>query len=196
MKQCDSRRGFTLIEALVTIVLVVITAILIWSTLFRSTCRDYFSVRCQVNLKQLYSFSLLYSDKVGGGFHPLAPGNAPRAHESFQLLVDFMPDIDPNLFTCPHGDAVPAERDSKSGKVVLAAENVSYAWTRTPVSSQTPAAVLCSDKYVDGHVDANGVMHGGHKGGFNVLCSDGSVSFVVESDAMITEDKLPKGLVR
>ena len=31
---------------------------------------------------------------------------------------------------------------------------------------------------------------------FNVLRSDGSVSFVVESDAMITEDKLPKGLVR
>ena len=133
---------------------------------------------------------------MGGGFYPLAPGNAPRAHESFQLLVDFMPGIDPKLFTCHGGDAVPAERDAKSGKLVLTAENIGYAWTTKPVSNQTPDAVLCSDKYDDGHVDAKGVMHGGHNGGFNILRSVGSVSFVVESDPMITEDKLPRGLVR
>ena len=196
MKQCDSRRGFTLIEALVTIVLVVIISACLWFSLFRSRCGEYAEVRCAIHLKQLYSFSLLYSDRKGRGFHPVAPGEAPQAHESLQLLANFLGDIDPRLFTCPYGNAVPAQRDSKSGEVVLAASNVDYAWTAMPVSNQTAAAVLCSDKYVDGHVDANGVMHGGHKGGFNVLRSDGSVSFVVESDAMITEDKLPKGLVR
>src|SRR5688572_32734221 len=104
-----------------------------------------------------------------------------------------MPDIDSKLFTCPAGDAVPALRDSKSGKLLLTSENLDYAWTAKPISNQSPAAVLCSDKYADGHADAGGV-HSGHKGNFNVLRSDGSVSFVVESDPMIAEDKLAKGL--
>ena len=196
MKQCDSRRGFTLIEALVTIAIVVIVAAFLWPSLYRTRCITSSVVLCQINLKQLYSFSVLYSDKKGRGFYPIAPGEAPQAHESLQLLADFLPDIDPRLFTCPHGNAVPAQRDSKSGEVMLAASNVDYAWAATPVSNQAPLTVLCSDKHADGHVDSNGVTHGGHKGGFNVLRSDGSVSFVVESDAMITEDKLPKGLVR
>jgi len=192
MKQCDSRRGLTLVEAVVSIAIVVLVAAFLWPTLQRTHCGG----QCQNNLKQLYTYSVLYSEKVGQRFHPLAPGMAPRAHESLQLLVDFMPGIDPKLFTCPHGDAVPAELDSKSGKLVLAPENVGYAWATKPVSNQAPWAVLCSDKYADGHVDANGVTHSGHKGGFNVLRSDGSVSFIVESDPMITDDKLPKGLVR
>ena len=191
-----SRRGLTLIEALVTIAIVVSVAALLWSSLFRSRCGDYADVRCQINLKQLYSFSVLYSDKKGRGFHPIAPGETPRAHESLQLLADFLPDIDPRLFTCPHGNAVPAQRDSKSGEVMLAASNVDYAWAATPVSNQAPVTVLCSDKHADGHVDSSGVTHGGHQGGFHVLWSDGSVSFIVETDPMIGEDKLPRGLAR
>ena len=171
-------------------------AAFLWPTLYRTRCISSSVVLCTINLKQLYSMAMLYSDKVGNRAYPIAPGNDPRAHESLQLLVNFMPNLDPKLFTCPDGDGVPSERDPKSGEVVLAASNVDYAWTATPVSNQTPGAVLCSDKYAHGHVDANGVVHGGHNGGFNVLRSDGSVSFVVESDPMITEDKLPKGLVR
>jgi hypothetical protein len=197
MKQCDSRRGLTLVEAVVTIAIVVTIAALLWSTLYRTTRDGCGSVvHCQSNLKQLYSMAMLFSDKVGNRAYPIAPGKDPRAHESLQLLVNFMPDLDPKLFTCPESDAVPAERDAKSDKFVLTAENVGYAWTTKPVSNQAPWTVLCSDKYADGHVDANGVTHSGHKGGFNVLRSDGSVSFIVESDPMITEDKLPKGLVR
>ena len=194
MKQCDSRLGFTLLEALVSIAIVALVAAFLWPTLYWTTGCGHV-VQCQSHLKQVYTYSVLYSNKVGGGLYPLAPGNAPRAHESFQILVDFMPDIDPKLFTCPAGDAVPALRDSKSDKLVLTSENVDYAWTAKPVSNQSPAAVLCSDKYADGHADAGGI-HSGHKGNLNVLRSDGSVSFVVVSDAMITEDKLPKGLVR
>jgi hypothetical protein len=194
MKQCDSRLGFTLLEALVSIAIVVLVAAFLLPTLYRTTGCGYV-VQCESHLKQLYTYSVLYSNKVGGGLYPLAPGNAPRAHESFQLLADFMPDIDPKLFTCPAGDAVPALRDSKSGKLLLTSENVAYAWTAKPISNQSPAAVLCSDKYADGQADAIGV-HSGHKGNFNVLRSDGSVSFVVESDPMIAEDKLAKGLVR
>jgi len=64
------------------------------------------------------------------------------------------------------------------------------------VSNHTPDAVLCSDKYADGHVDAGGTTHAGHEGGFNVLRSDGSVSFVAVSDPLIGEDELPRDLTR
>ena len=64
------------------------------------------------------------------------------------------------------------------------------------VTNQAPVTVLCSDKHADGHVDSSGVTHGGHQGGFHVLWSDGSVSFIVETDPMIGEDKLPRGLAR
>lgn len=195
-KQHASRRGLSLLEVIVVIAILGIVVAFLLPTLRRSRCGSAYRVQCQNHLKQLYSMAMIYSDRAGGGFYPIAPGNYPRAHEALQLLVNAQPDLDPRLFTCPEGEAVQAEKDEESGKYVLEESNLDYAWTASPVSNKATNVVICSDKYVDGHRDAKGVRHRGHRRSFNVLVSDGSIRSIDETDPLITGDKLPRGLTR
>jgi prepilin-type N-terminal cleavage/methylation domain-containing protein/prepilin-type processing-associated H-X9-DG protein len=195
MKQHALRHGFTLIELLVVIAIISIIAGFLVPTLLRGRSQAY-QVQCQNNMKQLYSMAMIYSDKVGNRAYPISPNKEARAHESLQLLVNSQPDLDPRLFTCPEGEAVQADKDEETGKYVLEETNLDFAWVAKRVKNTATNVALCSDKYIQGYEDESGTTHSGHQGGCNVLMSDGSVAFIVETDPLITEDKLPKGLTR
>jgi len=84
----------------------------------------------------------------------------------------------------------------EGGRFVLSEATSSYAWTTRPVKEGMAGdpRPLASDKYVEGFEDSDG-KHSGHRGGMNVLYTDGSVRFVAEKD-LDPKTGLPPGLTR
>jgi len=194
-----SKQGFTLIELLVVIAIISIIAGFLVPTLLKGRGEAY-KVQCANNLKQIYNLATTYSGKKGMNAYPLGPGKDPPAHTSIQKLVDAEDGLQPKLFWCPEGEAVPAV--AEEGKFVLEAENLSYAWVKSRVKNTVSGKALSSDKYYQDY-DEDGASdpHSGHKKGLNVLMTDGSISFVEvegeEVDEIIDQTtKLPKGLIR
>jgi prepilin-type N-terminal cleavage/methylation domain-containing protein len=192
----ESRHGFTLIELLVVIAIISIIAGFLVPTLLRGR-GEAFKVQCANNLKQIYGIALSYSNKKGNNAFPIGDGREPAAHESINKLVAWDPDaLNPKLFNCPEGEATAAEQDPETKKYVLEAENLSFAWVKRRMKNTTANKPLSSDKYFDGFKDADSDEgHSGHPRGVNLLMTDGSISFVEETD-IETEDKLPEGLIR
>ena len=96
----------------VVIALVSLICLFGWFVTRRSRTEEY-KVMCESCLQHLYTFGASYAEKSGTGEFPLGPGDRPRAHESLNRLIKFDPEgLEPKLFTCPAGEAVPAERDA------------------------------------------------------------------------------------
>jgi len=188
-----SRQGFTLIELLVVIAIISIIAGFLVPTLLAGI-REARKAECSHNLRQVGTFAMTYSGKSGTGCFPFAGAEPSRAHESLnELLALYTEELDPELFKCSESpETFPAERD-EDGSYVLGEENLSYAWVerRTKPTVRRP---LASDRYVDGFEDEDGV-HDGHRGGMNVLWTDGSVRFVLTAD-LDPETMLPPGLTQ
>jgi len=189
----SERQGFTLIELLVVIAIISIIAGFLVPTLLRGRGEAY-KVQCANNLKQIYSLALDYSGKRGMNAFPIGDGKEPAAHDSLNKLVDYLGEsITPKLFTCPEGEATPAEADSAS-KFTLAAENLSYAWVKKRMKNTTANQALSSDKYIQGFEEGSD-SHAGHQKGMNVVMTDGAISFIEDRDLQ-NDDKLPDGLIR
>lgn len=192
-----SKQGFTLIELLVVIAIISIIAGFLVPTLLKGRGEAY-KVQCANNLKQIHTLATTYSGKKGMNAFPLGDGAQPPAHTSLQKLVDYEEGLQPKLFCCPEGEATPAA--AEEGKFVLEAENLSYAWVARRVKNTATGKALSSDKYHDGYEDegASEEGHSGHKKGLNVVMTDGSISFVEDTDEEIIDQqtKLPKGLTR
>ena len=188
-----SGRGFTLIELLVVIAII--------SLISSLAVPGYIEVRrraqianCASNLKQIYTFALIYSDKSGNGCFPFARGKGARALESFNELVAVdRKALPPEVFICPASTSTRAILDD-DGFYTLDEENLSYAWVVRRTKSTAERQPLACCKYIEGYTDEDGV-HSGHKDGVNVLMSDGSVKFVLRQD-LDPETLLPPGLTR
>jgi len=187
------RGGFTLIELLVVIAIIGIIAGVLLPSL-SSGREEAYKVQCSSNLKNIYTYSMLYSDKTRTRAFPIASGKNPDAHDSLQKLVEYFPDdFKPEMFNCPSGEALPAEKD-EDGKFQLNEETSSYAWVSRRTKSTAKNRALGSDKYVGNYEDEGG-PHDGHPRGVNVVGSDGSVTFWDETQ-LEEDNMLPKGLVR
>lgn len=153
-------------------------------------------VACSGRLKALYTAALDYS--LTSNYFPTASGKNPRAHESFNLLLQSFAgeELKPETFVCPAGEAVPAKVD-EDGRFVLNAKNVGYAWLakRTKKTGRTVPLACC--KYYHGYEDKEG-KHTGHVGRIVVVYTDGVVKTLdVKRDrAQLTDDYLPPGLTR
>ena len=146
--------------------------------------------RChERDLQQISRLAILYADSGSNRFFPIASGENPTAHESLNVLVAAFPDLEPRLFMCRSYRGAVAERDG-DGRFVLDETNCSYAWTKERLSPTDRNRPLASCK----HVRA-GDQRSGHRGGMNVVYTDGRVEFV-SSSKLDSETGLPEGLVR
>lgn len=186
------RNGFTLIELLVVIAIIGIIASVLMPAL-TSGREEAFKVQCASNLKNIFTYAMLYSGKKTQAF-PIAPGKDPAAHMSLQVLVDYYPDdFKPALFFCPSGDTTEALA-TEDGKFVLDADTNAYTWVDRRTKNTAKNKALSSDKYIQDYEDQDG-LHNGHPKGMNVLSTDGSVDFWDEPQ-LDPDTKLPPGLVR
>ncbi len=186
-------RGFTLIELLVVISIIGLLSSLVMPVLRKSRTEAH-KMQCAAKLKGIYTFAILYADRKDRAF-PIAPGKAPAAHLSIQTLIDAFPlDFEPELFVCPEGGAVNAERDS-DGRFVLDAATSSYTWVARRMKNTARRKAVSSDKYVQDDEDDDDGLHSGHDGGMNVVTTDGAVGFWT-AERLDEITGLPSGLVR
>jgi prepilin-type N-terminal cleavage/methylation domain-containing protein/prepilin-type processing-associated H-X9-DG protein len=185
------RPGFTLVELLVVIAIIAIIAGLVVPGLMRAQGRAYM-VKCSSNLRGLQGAAYDYSQKDFS--FPIGRSKNPPAHESLNVLLKSASGsaLEPEVFACPQGNAI--KPDVVDGVFVLEADNLDYSWVerRTRNTSKVP---LSSDKYFLNYQDSDGT-HSGHDKRMNVLYTDGSVKEIEMDDELLTEDMLPKGLIR
>ena len=180
-----------ILPSLLGAVVVVSAAVVFWSVLAQRTYDRASGMHCANNLKQIYAFARAYAERKGS-FPLAAPGR--RAHDVLNDLVAFDPEgFFSVLLTCPESEGTLVEI-GPGRKFILGPSSLSYAWTTVVLKRGDPPRPLASDKYVDGFEDAEGV-HSGHKGGMNVLYTDGSIQWVGEAD-LPPDTKLPEGLTR
>ncbi|MBI4605621.1 MAG: hypothetical protein HY721_26955, partial [Planctomycetes bacterium] len=125
------------------------------------------AVQCMNNLKQLYTFSLAYSEDAGGDAFPYSPEGSVAA---LRLLIEHDEDhqLPAKLFVCPEGGhEAPAVEE---GKVALTEETSSYEVVPWRLRSTTANAIFMYDK---------GPHHRGRR---NVLFSDGSIQVLEEGE--------------
>lgn len=138
--------------------------------------KKVFASQCMGRLRTLGRLAILYADDHQQSF-PVAEGAHPRAHESFQVLIDALPagePFDTITLVCPGSTEVQAVPGS-DGRVHLTEMNVSYAWRAKPLKatgSHGSKIVLACEKTLE-HRHAYGV---------NVLYIDGAVKFFLPAE--------------
>ena len=191
------RNGFTLVELLVVISIIAIIAGLVVPVLLQGRGKAW-EVQCLNNLKQIYPAAAAYANRKYA--FPNNNVDDPTAHDSLNILLrsEQGRNLEPKLFKCPAGLAVPAEVD-ENGRFQLDEDTNDYAWAvvrRRPPLAGKPMP-LASDKYYAEYDDE----HHGHEGIIHVLFTDGSVETWDIDDPAVQEKMdvdtgLPSGLGR
>ena len=133
---------------------------------------EAWKIQCTNNLKQIYPAAAAYANRKYA--FPKDNVDDPTAHDSLNILLrsEQGKHLEPKLFKCPAGLAVPAEVD-ENGRFQLDEDTNDYAWA--VVRSRPPLAgkpmPLASDKYYDEYSEE----HSGHELILNVLHTDSAV---------------------
>jgi prepilin-type N-terminal cleavage/methylation domain-containing protein len=169
-------RGFSLVELLVTLALMIVLATMLFG--FSSAKRQRTAKQlCGDNLQKIFLALQIYANDSRGNFPRVT--NAVTSEDALDLLVPKY-STDTSIFICPGGrdSAIP---DSDS----LRKHKISYAYFMGRRADQ-PTNMLAADRLVDiapkriGELvfSANGKSPGNnhHKYGGNFLLADGSVT--------------------
>lgn len=171
------RTGFSLVEMLVTLAIMVIMASMLYG--FGSASHQKSQKRlCADNLQKIFLAAQIYANDFHGQF-PVA-SNAATSEEPLGLLVPKY-STDTSIFICPGG------RDSQIPEgEPLRSRKISYAFFMGRRAADAPQSFLCADRLIDtlpkrtGEqvYSTNGKTMGNnhHKYGGNFLLNDGSVS--------------------
>ena len=178
----NSRRGFTLVELLVVILIISVLAAFVGPAVFQGRKR-MLRIQCTNNLRQIGQLASGFADD-NKGWMPVAPGEEPRAYESFQILVDKVPEARvPQMFVCPASQRMEAPFDAENEEsFILGPENVSYAWRARPLRStgggRTQTYLGCDNSIA---IPALNIEEN-HDDGIVTLHLDISVGFVTLSE--------------
>jgi prepilin-type N-terminal cleavage/methylation domain-containing protein len=171
----NAPRGFSLVELLITLALMVVLTTMMWGFASAKHQRNQKQL-CADNLQKIYLAMQIYANDFGGKL----PQNT-NAVTSEEVLDELVPKYtaDTSIFICPGG------RDSQipSGEPLIK-HKISYAYYMGN-RLDTPQIVLMSDRQVNTEpkhagefvFSTNGKPPGNnhHKYGGNFLFSDGSV---------------------
>ncbi|MFM2082938.1 MAG: hypothetical protein RL380_1629 [Verrucomicrobiota bacterium] len=171
-----ARAAFSLIELMITLVVICILTALMWSRSsanFQRTRKEL----CEANLQKIYMALNLFANDHAGQL-PAAPA-ATTAEEPLAQLVPTCT-VDTAIFICPGSKDTPLPPSEN-----FAARKISYAYYMGAVFSNATAA-LVSDRQIntaakksgDPIFSSTGQPPGGnhHKFGGNVLYGDGHVA--------------------
>jgi prepilin-type N-terminal cleavage/methylation domain-containing protein len=171
------RGGFSLIELLITMVVLIVLMSMYWGPGSKNRQREQIK-RCQRNLQKIYVAMEIYAMDSGEKF-PFVPG-AKTSEEAMVLLVPRYT-ADTSIFICPGGD------DSSLSGESLVKQKISYAYYMGRRSSEKND-VLMSDRQVDTRpksagdpvFSSNGEAPGNnhHKYGGNFLFCDGRLESI------------------
>lgn len=166
-------RGFSLVELLITLALVLILTTMYWGSGSRNNQRTQ-QKACQKNLQKIFIALEIYANDHAGRFPVLT--NARTSEEALDALVPRYT-ADTATFICPGSkdSALPADASFRKGRI-------SYAYYMGRQPSDT-AEVLMSDKQVDTRSKTAGQQvfsitgkppgNNHHKYGGNFLFCDG-----------------------
>jgi len=170
---CPPRTGFSLLELLITLTLMVIMATMMWG--FGSASRQRAEKRaCQQNLSKIYLAMQIYANDFGEKFPET---NAARTSEEALYMLVPRYTVDTSIFICPGGrdSALPAGESFRKRKI-------SYAYYMGAHLNDAQAALM-SDRQVntlpknagDSAFSTTGKPPGNnhHKYGGNFLFCDG-----------------------
>jgi len=135
-------------------------------TLMRGRGEAY-KIQCASNLLHLFPRAISYSSRKGEGYFPHSPAGSIA---SLQTMLDADPEgMSPRMFLCPDGDELPAQQ-AADGRFRLSEETCSYEMTPRKIRNTDAHRILLFDKAPR------------HRGGRNVLFSDGSMRWVAEPE--------------
>jgi prepilin-type N-terminal cleavage/methylation domain-containing protein len=176
-RTCCLRAGFTLIEMLITLVLLLILTSMMWGFSSRSHQQQQ-QRNCRGNLQKIYVALEIYATDHARKFPEL-----PGARTSAEALDALVPryTADTATFICPGSKDSPLP-----GGTTLARQKISYAYYMGRRKSDAQEALM-SDKQVDTNAKApgqtifsvNGRPPGNnhHQYGGNILFCDGRTEF-------------------
>jgi len=161
-------RGFTLVEILVVIGIIVLLASLSYAGIM-SAMESAKRAACISNLRQIGFAAFAYAQDNGTNMFPWA-GEDATAIDHLNILVEFNGRLTPELFVCPASRGIAPAKEDKNRRFVLTEKNCTLTWSKIPLSPDDhPKEILFADAHMRGNGDDS---RGGHKGG---ICATGSV---------------------
>lgn len=190
-----SKTGFTLVEMLVVLALAVFLAIILWPS---NTERKAATLNCLNNLKEIGLALTMYADDNNGRFPlQIAAANTSPTEISysnhvfprFQVASNELGNY-PKILLCPFDTT----RQVASSFETLTDSNISYFLNVDAVRNSSTNSILSGDRFLEnnGQPVSSGLFAlttnlnmswtpSIHKGGGNVLWSDGSVQQTASS---------------
>ena len=188
----NPRHGFTLVELLVVISIIAIIAGLVVPVLLKGRSHAW-TVKCTNNLKQIFSAANDYA-AVENAFPRSVDDGTPEDALNKLIRSRHGKHLPAEVFDCPAGNSLTAEKAEGSKRIVLSEDTNDYAWSRV-TAKPTKLAPLASDKFMV--TDESDAEEGGHEDTVVVLYTDSSVKVMEEGDdGWDDEEGLPKSLTR
>ena len=108
--ECMKKRGFTLVELLVVILIISVLAGFLVPAVFQGR-KKVARIQCTNNLANIGKLALIYADDNKGQL-PVADTEEPRAYESLNLLAEQISDARKGeMYVCPASQDEELERE-------------------------------------------------------------------------------------